>query len=93
MPPITISILDRTDSGKIDFEKEFGTRVSIAPRLGQENKLKGEVIIDKTSIEIFWDEGRTVMTDIFFPREFFTEIHLKGALNSQIVHAEVAELQ
>ena len=85
--------IDRTDSGKIDFEKEFGTRVSIAPRLGQENKLKGEVIIDKTSIEIFWDEGRTVMTDIFFPREFFTEIHLKGALNSQIVHAEVAQLQ
>jgi len=25
------------------------------------------VIFDKTSIEIFWDQGKTVMTEIFFP--------------------------
>ena len=85
--------VDRTASGKIDFEKEFGTRVSIAPRLGNEKTLQGEIILDKTSIELFWDDGRTVLTDIFFPQQAYTEIVVKGNENVQFKQGVIARLK
>ena len=85
--------VDRTASGKIDFEKEFGTRVSIAPRLGNEKTLQGEIILDKTSVELFWDGGRTVLTDIFFPQQAYTEIVVKGGENVQFKQGVIARLK
>ena len=85
--------VDRTASGKIDFEKEFGTRVSIAPRLGNEKTLQGEIILDKTSVELFWDGGRTVLTDIFFPQQAYTEIVVKGNENVQFKQGVIARFK
>ena len=85
--------IDRTASGAVDFEKEFGTRVSIAPRLGNEKVLTGELIIDKTSVEVFWDGGRTVMTDIFFPTAPYTQIAIKGDNEIQFKQGKVTQLK
>ena len=85
--------IDRTASGAVDFEKEFGTRVSIAPRLGNEKVLTGELIIDKTSVEVFWDGGRTVMTDIFFPTAPYTQITVKGDNEIQFKQGRVTQLK
>jgi levanase/fructan beta-fructosidase len=32
------------------------------------------MILDKTSIELFWDDGLTVMTEIFFLNAPFNQI-------------------
>ena len=85
--------IDRTASGAVDFEKEFGTRVSIAPHLGNEKVLTGELIIDKTSVEVFWDGGRTVMTDIFFPTAPYTQITVKGDNEIQFKQGRVTQLK
>ncbi|MDX1544138.1 MAG: glycoside hydrolase family 32 protein [Christiangramia sp.] len=60
--------LDRSKAGKTDFSENFVNKISTAPRLSDAGDLTGIIILDKTSIELFFDEGKTVMTEIFFPK-------------------------
>ncbi|MAG88868.1 MAG: glycosyl hydrolase family 32 [Flavobacteriaceae bacterium] len=59
--------INRSKAGQTDFSKEFTSEISTAPRISTANKFDGTIIIDRTSIELFFDEGKTVMTEIFFP--------------------------
>ncbi|MBL7699305.1 MAG: glycoside hydrolase family 32 protein [Chitinophagaceae bacterium] len=65
--------IDRTQSGRISFEKGFASR-SVAPRLSTAGKMNMALIIDVASVEMFADNGLTVMTGIFFPDKDFTEV-------------------
>ena len=69
--------IDRTHSGKTDFHKEFGAK-HIAPRIGTTQKTNLTLIIDVASVELFADDGLTVMTEIFFPTRPFYDIHLRS---------------
>jgi fructan beta-fructosidase len=69
--------IDRTHSGKMDFEKGF-TGKHYAPRLSTNNALKMTLYIDVSSVELIADDGETVITDIFFPTEDFSTISLFG---------------
>ena len=60
--------LDRKTSGIVDFSPSFADQAAIAPRLTTQDTIQARVLIDKTSIEIFWDEGLSPMTSIFFPQ-------------------------
>lgn len=66
--------IDRSKSGRINFEKGFGVK-HYAPRLSDKN-ISLKIITDVSSIELFADDGLTVMTDIYFPSEPFTEISI-----------------
>tara|TARA_R110002049_G_scaffold279949_1_gene459082 strand:- start:40049 stop:41659 length:1611 start_codon:yes stop_codon:yes gene_type:complete len=59
--------IDRKNSGKTGFSEKFADKVSTAPRTSTNNNLSGTILLDKTSIELFFDNGETVMTEIFFP--------------------------
>lgn len=63
--------IDRSNSGLVDFNDNFGDKISTAPRLSEAENLKVHAIIDNMSIELFFDDGRTVMTEIFFPNAPF----------------------
>ena len=63
--------VDRNKSGKIDFSDKFIDRISKAPRTASATNLTGKILLDKTSIELFYDDGQTVMTEILFPNEPF----------------------
>ena len=53
-----------------------------------------EFLLDKASIEIFFDKGRTVMTEIFFPNAPMETLNLKtSASNSIIDFFKVQELK
>lgn len=65
--------IDRTRSGKIDFEKGFGKKHT-APHISKKECLDLTLIIDASSVEIFADGGLTVMTEIFFPNQPYTFI-------------------
>ncbi len=69
--------LDRTASGKTDFEKGFAAKHT-APRLSSDTALDLTLIIDQSSIELFADGGLTVMTQLFFPDEPFSSIRLQA---------------
>ena len=67
--------IDRSRSGKIDFEKGFGIKRT-APRISQNENMDMELIIDNASVELFADDGLSVMTAIFFPDKIYSDIRL-----------------
>ena len=69
--------IDRSAAGVHDFNAGFAQK-HMAPRIATSPTTGVSVIIDKTSIEIFADNGRTVMTDIFFPTVPFTKISMQS---------------
>lgn len=75
--------IDRTKSGITDFHKDFAT-VSIAPRLCDNSKVKMTLYLDKSSIELYADDGSTVMTSIIFPNSDYNTVNLSSKKNSKI---------
>lgn len=68
--------IDRTKSGKTDFKNNFADRISKAPLSKSYQNATLKIVLDKTSIEIFFNDGEKVMTEIFFPNESFSELSL-----------------
>jgi fructan beta-fructosidase len=82
--------IDRTKSGKTDFQKDFAAK-SVAPRLTSAS-MNISLIIDVSSVELFADNGLTVMTAIFFPNKPYNQIHFKSADNLAIKKIEFIKL-
>ncbi len=70
--------IDRTNSGKVSFEKGFAGRHT-APRLSDKDDFDLTLIIDNASVELFADNGLTVMTAIFFPDSLLSNITMQSA--------------
>jgi len=70
--------IDRTQSGKIDFQKDFKGRF-VAPRKTTLAVADVTLVIDAASVELFADNGLTTMTGIFFPNETFNKITISGS--------------
>lgn len=69
--------IDRSQSGKIDFDKDFGNRI-VAPRFTKNKNADITLVIDNASVEFFADKGLSVMTAIFFPGSDYTDISIKS---------------
>lgn len=67
---------DRSRSGKTDFSPHFAAKMQMAPRFINDRIVKMHIIFDVASAELFADNGRSVMTEIFFPNEDFTTVKL-----------------
>ena len=84
--------IDRTKSGKVDFQKDFAA-IHTAPRFTNDKKTTLTLVIDVSSVELFADNGLTVMTEIFFPNELYNKIHLQSADNMVINRLEYMDLK
>ena len=69
--------IDRTKSGQVDFEKGFAKRMT-GPRLSKMDNLNMTLLVDVASVELFADNGLTVMTGIFFPNKTFNSVRIKS---------------
>ena len=69
--------IDRSQAGIANFNDGFAS-VAVAPRLSGGIMLNLSILIDKTSIELFADGGRTVMTALFFPTHPYTKCILQS---------------
>lgn len=76
--------IDRRYAGDNSFSEKFADKVSKATFESTLKIVDVQIIIDKTSIEIFYNGGETVMTEIFFPNSPFQSLKLKTANNSDI---------
>lgn len=65
--------IDRTGAGNVDFKPGFAARAT-APRISKNQNLTATLIIDVASVEMFADDGLTVMTGIFFPGKDFSSL-------------------
>ncbi len=69
--------IDRTKSGKKDFHNEFAER-HVAPRFSSNAKMNMVLVIDISSLELFADDGLSVMTSVFFPNKTYNRIQIKS---------------
>ncbi len=57
---------DRTKSGVVDFSDSFPA-VTVAPTFETDGSIKLRLYIDRSSIELFGNDGRFAMTNLVFP--------------------------
>jgi len=70
--------LDRTSSGQVDFQENFGgVQFMPVPNL-IESDYEVRVLIDHSSIEVFINEGQYVMTAQLFPNEKYTDLTIEN---------------
>ena len=67
--------MDRSASGDVGFSPSF-SNVSTAPRLSVSDTLSFSMILDVSSLEVFFDGGLTNMTALFFPGKPFNKIRV-----------------
>lgn len=84
--------IDRTQAGINDFNKDF-SGVEKAPRLSDAKSMRLTAVIDRASVELFADDGKTVMTSIFFPKKSFDWIEMGSDKRLQIVSLTCIELR
>lgn len=70
--------IDRAKSGKTEFQNDFSGR-HVAPRLITDRKMNISLLIDVSSVELFADEGLTVMTSLFFPNKPYNQVNIQSA--------------
>ncbi|MEO1497415.1 MAG: glycoside hydrolase family 32 protein [Planctomycetota bacterium] len=78
--------LDRTRSGEVDFHEKFAG-VHTAPLTLDERRLQLRIILDASSVEVFAQDGRVVLTDRVFPSPGSHHVRIGGA------GAEIKKLQ
>ena len=66
---------DRLSSGQSGFSEKFSGR-HFAPCYYDESIIKMTLMIDHSSMELFADDGKIVMTEIYFPTTPFNDIKL-----------------
>ena len=75
--------MDRTLSGMTDFSSDFAA-ITTAPVYGKMNKLR--IFIDKSSIEVFDNNGKMAMTNLVFPTKPYDKVTIKGKTKKYAVY-------
>ncbi len=81
-------IIDRTESGIVDFHEVFGA-VHRAPLSGIELS-NLSIFMDASSVEIFGNNGDLVMTDIIFPNQPFSLASAEGV--EEIIYVPIKSI-
>lgn len=68
---------DRRRSGLTDFSQDFPT-VTTAPTFETNGKLSLRIFIDRSSIEVFGNGGKTVMTNLVFPTVPYSSVSVSA---------------
>ena len=77
--------IDRSRSGITGFHKAFGRRYT-APRISTDRNPRLILLVDVSSLELFADGGRTVMTTVFFPEHPLDGLQISSQKGVTIRH-------
>jgi fructan beta-fructosidase len=59
--------VDRSHSGRTDWSADFPRRVWAPLKHAQANSVRLEIVVDRNSVEVFAEDGETVLTDLIYP--------------------------
>ncbi|QCW98705.1 glycoside hydrolase family 32 protein [Aggregatimonas sangjinii] len=77
--------LDRTKSGKTDFQEDFASVQEMpVPQLPEE-EFEVRILMDHSSIELFLNGGQYVMTAQIFPNEFYDSLKIENFSGSEML--------
>ncbi|MCU4165258.1 glycoside hydrolase family 32 protein [Marinilabiliaceae bacterium A049] len=80
-------VIDRRHSGMIDFSDRFAAKVQSMPI--SEAITECKIILDRSSIELLLNDGKYSMTNIFFPKEKYSELSIIGEEDSKITDLKI----
>ncbi|EFH81815.1 glycoside hydrolase family 32 protein [Ktedonobacter racemifer] len=78
--------VDRTQSGRSDFNNRFAARHETSLLL-KNNMLTLRILLDRTSIEVFANDGEVVISDLIFPNVSSQGIELYTSGGETILHS------
>lgn len=84
--------IDRSKSGVVNFEKDFASRHT-APRISDKSNVSLTLVIDNASVELFADNGLSVMTEIFFPGRLYSNISIQSQDHFKIQSLQFAKMK
>jgi fructan beta-fructosidase len=70
--------IDRMASGLVAFEPSFAKDIHALPYTVSNKEVDVRIIMDWSSVEIFVDDGKYVMTDQIFPTEFYNNLQVSS---------------
>ncbi|SDR81880.1 glycoside hydrolase family 32 protein [Christiangramia echinicola] len=85
--------MNRSHAGQTGFSDKFATENATAPRISNSDSLNAIIILDKTSIEMYFDNGKTVITEIFFPNYPWDEFSFAGLEEFTVSEFQAYELE
>lgn len=68
---------DRRESGIVDFSQDFPA-MTVAPTFENNKKVSLRIFIDKSSMEVFGNDGKFVMTNLVFPNTPYSSISISA---------------
>ena len=84
---------DRRHSGIVDFSQDFPA-VTVAPTFENGKKVSLRIFIDKSSMEIFGNGGKFVMTNLVFPTKPYSTISIAAAGgNAKIANLKIYSIK
>lgn len=84
--------IDRTMAGDSIFHEDFA-KIHYADRVSEVPQQPINIWLDRSSIEIFADNGTVVMTDLFFPTETWSKLTFESGKEAVLVEGTVYELR
>lgn len=76
-------VMDRSESGKVDFSKDFPA-ITVAPA-NVDKELTLRLFVDRSSIEAFGEDGKFVMTNLVFPSQPYVKMCFEADKNGYAV--------
>ena len=76
-------VMDRSESGTVDFSKDFPA-VTVAP-VNVNKELTLRLFVDRSSIEAFGEDGKFVMTNLVFPSQPYVKMCFEADKNGYAV--------
>ena len=78
-------LFDRTNSGQVDFQLDFGNKLHyMSIDKLPETVYEVRMLIDNSSLELFVNGGQYVMTEQLFPTENYTSLKIKNDTDSSM---------
>ncbi len=78
--------IDRSNSGNGGFYNGFN-RLIVCPAFitGTNQQVDIRMLFDKTSVEVFWNQGEGVMTALYFPFYQYNYLKVKGSGSNSLI--------
>jgi len=83
--------IDRNNAGLSGFHEKFAGKHT-APRIGSSAGIKFSLVVDVASVELFADNGLSVMTSIFFAEKGYDNISIQSEKGNKVVKGELKQI-
>jgi fructan beta-fructosidase len=86
--------LDRTKSGNVAFSANFPSSEFAPLKLGAHDKVKLRILVDRSSVEVFANNGRVTITDQVFPQRDSNRIQIfSSGGRAQLTNLKIWQLE